>query len=167
MTKLFLKAELNWEGQVKIMSRLSTENKHDIETLLNSSNQSIYNDKLIINDFRPNPTNNREYIFTLQYKNDLKSSLVYSLFDMYHDTEALLEAYKAFQNDSNIEPQSFDLNPAEGEFGLVFDDETLAQFTTSFEKISHRAQEHKNQEDFKKKHSLNDTEFDYIAAIAD
>ena len=105
-------------------------------------------------------------IFTLQCKNDLKSSLVYSLFDMYHDTEDLMEAYKAFRNDSTTESQSFDLNPQEGEFGLVFDDETLAQFTTSFEKISHGSQEHKNQEIFKEKHYLNDTDFDYIAAIA-
>ena len=85
---------------------------------------------------------------------------------MYHDTADLIEDYKAFKNDSTTESQAFDLNPAEGEFGLVFDDETLAQFITSFEKSSHKSQEHKNQEDFKKKHYLNDTDFDYIAAIA-
>jgi len=167
MNTLFLKAELDWDGKAKVTSKLSKEDKHDLEKLLNYTNQSIFNDQMIINNFRQNPTNKREYIFTLQFKNDLKSSLIYSIFELEHeDMEDLVDAYKAFRQEFHINTPEIDLNPSEGEFGLVFDSETLAQFSNSFKNISEKREIHKMEESFKSKYNLNDTEYSYIAAIA-
>lgn len=168
MKTIEMKAELNWNGAIKVITNeVSYEDKHVIQKLLNESiNQSVYNDQLIINDFKRNVSNPREFTFTVQYNGNLKSALIYSEFNLQHDIEDLTEAYRAFKTNSKPKTKNFDLNPAEGEFGLVFDDKTVAQFTSSFKIVSKKKDEYKLQENFKKEYCLNDTEFDYIAALA-
>ena len=166
MKQITLRATLTKNGEVRLnREKLSYENILKIEKILNYTNQHVHNSKMIINDFRK--INMKEYQFTIKFDKNLDESIAYTLIDIKtDDIDQILEACKAFKANLQVNTPKINLNPKEGEFGLVFDDKTLQRFEKSFTNIAKDRTLHKKEEEFKSKFYLNDSEFELIAAIA-
>lgn len=172
MKKIKMLAKLDKDANIVVSynEELNFRTKHMLQNLLNKTiNQRVYNDMLIINDFKLKNKYTREYTFTLQYKEDLEKALIYSDFTLYYDIEEILKNYSKLQKDiNNIEIPEVDINPnpEPGEFGLVFSEEEVKKFQEAFARDLIRRKEYDLQKDFCNKYDLSDEAFDYIKTLA-
>ena len=100
MKTINARAKLEKNGELTVSIKDTLYVKKSITSLLEKSNNTIYNEYMIINDFKQVKQN--EYIFTIQIlKDNLHTAIKYSEFDLNYDLEQLIHDYKLAKNAAN------------------------------------------------------------------
>ena len=161
MTTIIATAKIEKNGDLTVyILDTSIYTRKAIATLLEKSNLSVYNDYMIINDFKHIKQN--EYTFTIKIlKGDLYTAIKYSEFDLDYDLEQLIEDYKLAKNAAN-NVKTVDIEAA-FEGMSKKDQEFIATF---FKEAAKEQKEENILNDFTNRYMLSDEDLSFIDKLA-
>jgi len=174
MKTINLTAKLNKNSTLTLNKHkyLTTQNKLNIEKILNSTNQSIYTNRLIINNVKEVKLN--EFTFTVQYVKSLTNDLQYALISLIiDDLDDLKVAYTNLQREiKNVKLSKFnkdDLNYQDEDIQInvedIFSSEEISNMKKTHYKYQKNLHKFNTEEEFKKNFDLTDSQFTALAQI--